>query len=74
MLKVVIGLDLFTRVERNSPTAPKKIFNNKVYVDRIRNALMLKGPLLTSSIEINPARAVIRFNKNTLSVRTATLL
>jgi hypothetical protein len=65
MLKVVIGFDLLTRVDRKSPIAPKSRFRNSVYSDRIKNALMLKGHFLTSSMHIKPAREVIRFNKNT---------
>lgn len=74
MLKVVIGFGLLTRVDRKSPIAPNRIFSKRVYNDRIKNAFMLKGPFLTSSIQIKPARAVTRFNKNTLRESTASLL
>jgi hypothetical protein len=65
MLKVVIGFGLLTSVDRKSPIAPNKRFRSRVYSDSIKNALMLKDPVLTSSIQINPARQVTRFNKNT---------
>jgi hypothetical protein len=65
MLKVVIGFGLLISVDRKSPIAPNRKFSRKVYNDRIKNALMLKGPFLTSSIHIKPARAVTRFKRNT---------
>ena len=74
MLKVVIGFALLIRVDMKSPIDPNRIFNSKVYNERIINALMLKGPFITSSMLINPARAVTIFNKNTLVKRTDSLL
>ena len=65
MLKVVIGFDLFTIVDIKSPIAPNRKFSNSVYRERIKNALMLNGPFLTSSMLINPARAVIKFKRKT---------
>jgi hypothetical protein len=65
MLIVVTGLGLFTSVDIKIPIAPNKRFNSKVYNDRIKKALMLKGPFLTNSIHIKPAIAVTRFNKKT---------
>ena len=74
MLKVVIGFALLIRVDIKRPIDPNRRFNNKVYNERIKNALKLKGPFITSSILINPARAVTRFSKNTLVKRTDSLL
>ena len=66
MLKVVMGFALFIRVERKRPVEAKRIFNKKVYIDRIKNAFILKTPFFTSSIHKNPASAVTKFSKNTL--------
>ena len=74
MLKVVIGFALLIRVEIKRPIDAKRIFSKSVYVERIKNDPMLKGPLLTSSMHINPAREVTRLSKNTFSERTASLL
>lgn len=63
MLKVVTGLALLTRVDVKRPMAPKRRFNNSVYSERTKNALMLKGAILTSPIQIKPASEVTRFSK-----------
>lgn len=49
MLKVVTGLALLTRVDVKRPMAPKRRFNNSVYSERTKNALMLKGGRLNQS-------------------------
>ena len=74
MLNVVIGFALLTTVERISPIAPNSIFSKRVKSDSIKNALTLKGPFFTSSMQINPAREVTRFNMSTLINTTDSLL